>query len=155
MNEVGYSFALPRLLARVAGRKVRRAQWSAAEAYGFGSLVFLIPCVWFWHEELAGARSLVRQMLVVGLVPLFVWLGSLLVLSAVWSLAWVLHRLGLYRAHTNLPLQSFFILTLVSLCALSFMREPNLILRSLGIFWLGLVLLNFLAAISLRFLHER
>ena len=155
MNEVGYAFALPRLLARIAGRKVRRAQWSAAEAYGLGSLVFLLPCVWLWHEELAGSRSLVRQILALVLVPLLVWLGCLLVLAAVWFLAWGLRRLGLYRAHTNLALQSFFILTLVSLCALSSLREPNLALRSLGIFWFGLVLLNFLAAISLRFLHER
>lgn len=155
MNEVGYSFALPRLLARIAGRKVRRAQWSAVEAYGLGSLVFLLPCLWLWHEEMAGARSLVRQVLALALVPLFVWFGWLLVLAAVCSLARALRQLGLYRAPTNLPLQSFFILTLVSLCALSWLREPNLVLCSLGIFWLGLVLLNFLAAICLRFLHER
>ena len=155
MKEVGYSFALPRLLARIAGRKVRRAQWSASEAYSLGSLVFLLPCAWLWHEELAGARPLVRQILAVVLVPIFVWLGWLLVLAIVRCLAGALRRIGLYRAPTNLPLQSFFILTLVSLCALSFVREPNLVLRSLGVFWLGLVLLNFLAAISLRFLHER
>ncbi len=155
MNEMGYAFALPRLLARIAGLKVRRAQWSAAEAYGLGSLVFLLPCVWLWQEEVAGARSLVRQIFALGFVPLLVWLGWLLVLAVVWSLASMLRRLGLYRAPTNLPLQSFFILTLVSLCALSFVCEPNLVLRSLGIFWFGLVLLNFLAAISLRFSHER
>ncbi len=131
-DEAGFWFALSRLLARTAGRKVRRAEWSWVEAYGLGWLVFLIPCVFLWRE--CGVFLV--------LTPFVVWIGSLVVYFLGWLLASLLRRLGLYRARTNNPLQSFFILGLVSLGALRFLADPNFVFRSLGIFWFALLALN-------------
>ena len=145
-DEAGFWFALPRLLARIAGRsKVRRAEWSAVEAYWLGWLVFLIPCLFLWRE---GGLFFV-------LTPLVVWVGWLVVYFLVWLLANRLRQLGFYRAGTNNPLQSLFILALVSLCALRFLGDPNLIFRSLGLFWLALLGLNLLAEIALRLVYEK
>ena len=44
-REIGYAFALPRLIARLGGRHARRAEFSRWEAYGLGILVFGISCV--------------------------------------------------------------------------------------------------------------
>ena len=89
------------------------------------------------------------------LTPILVWIGWLLVYFAVWLLAGGLRRLGLFSGSTNLSLQSFFILLLVSVFALVFLRSEALWLRSLGAFWLGLLTLNFCAEIILRCMHER
>jgi hypothetical protein len=69
-------------------------------------------------------------------------------------LARLLRRLGLYAVATNNPLQHFVVISLMTLLALWLAREPNEWLRSLGIFWLGLVGLNLLALAVLKFLHE-
>ena len=44
-REIGYAFALPRLIARLGGRRARRAEFSRWEAYGMGILVFGVSCV--------------------------------------------------------------------------------------------------------------
>lgn len=155
MNELGYWFALPRLLARMARKNVRRAQWSAGEAYGLGWLVFLFPCIFLWREQLTVVRSIAWQIVVFVLIPFAVWIGWLLVYFFVWLLANLLRRLGLFSGRTKNPLQSFFIILIVSLLALLFLRDEQFWFRSLGIFWLGLVALNFCAEIILRFSHEQ
>lgn len=155
MNELGFWFALPRLLTRMAGKKVRRAQWSAAEAYGLGWAVFLFPCIFLWHEQLAVVRPIAWQIVVFVLIPFAVWIGWLLVYFFVWLLARLLCRLGLFSGRTKNPLQSFFILLIVSVLALLFLRDEQFWLRSLGVFWLALLALNFCAEIILRFAHER
>jgi hypothetical protein len=154
MNERGFWFALPRLLARLTGRKVRRAQWSAVEAYGLGWLVFLFPCVFFWREQLAVVRPIFWQIVLFVLIPLAVWIGWLLLYFFVWLLAGLLRQLGLFSRLTNNPLQSFFIILIVSVLALLFLRDEQFWLRSLGMFWLGLVALNFCAEVILRCSHE-
>ncbi len=144
MNEAGYWFALPRLLARMSGRKVRRAEWSPVEAYGLGWLVFLLPCVFLWRE---------RGWFLV-LTPIAVWLGWLLLYFLVWLLANALRRLGLFHARTNNPLQSVFVLGVASLCAFYLLTDASLLPNSLGIFWFTLVALNVIAALLLRLTHE-
>jgi hypothetical protein len=155
MSEVGFWFALPRLLARGAGKKTRRTEWSAVEAYGLGWLVFLFPCIFLWHEQAALARPIGWKIIAFLLTPLLVWIGWLILYLFVWLLAAILRRFRLFSGPSNNPLQSFFILLTVSLFALRFLRDEQLWLRSLGGFWLALLLLNWMAEIILRLSHER
>lgn len=145
----GYVFALPRLIARLAGCEVRRAEWSRWEVYSFGVFVFGMACV------IVGCAVLpfVRPPFLL-LLPLVVWPAFLLLFYLNSLLAGTLRRLGLYAAATNNPLQHFVIISLMTLLAVWLTSVPNEWLRSLGIFWLVLVGLNLLALAVLRILHE-
>ena len=50
--------------------------------------------------------------------------------------------------------QLFVIMSLTTLLALLLVRDESGWMRSLGIFWLGLLLLNLISILLLRFLHE-
>nr|MBA3544531.1 hypothetical protein [Chthoniobacterales bacterium] len=76
-NQIGYAFALPRLGARLIGRKPRRAEFSAWEAYGLGILVFGISCVPATRALLPLVRPVVLQGLVLFLVPVVMWVAFL------------------------------------------------------------------------------
>ena len=66
----------------------------------------------------------------------------------------LLRRFGLYSAMTNNLFQHFVIMSLTTLLALLLVRDESGWMRSLGIFWLGLLLLNLISILLLRFLHE-
>ncbi len=149
-NATGYWFALPRLLARCSGREVPRAQWSRWEAYGLGWLVFGVSCVSLGHALFAFVRLWPWRLLILLAIPFAVWIGCLIFYFVNWLLARLLRRLGLFAARTNNPLQSFMIISFVTLLAASLARGENGWLRSLGIFWCALVILNFLAAVVLK-----
>ncbi len=141
-GERGYWFALPRLCARLAGKRERRAQWSAGEAYGLGWLVFAIGCVFLGRALCGVVRPWPGRVLCLLLTPIAIWIACLLLYFVNWLLAKLLRRLGLYRARTNLALQSFVLIGLVTLLAALLVRDESGFLRSLGIFWLVLVGLN-------------
>jgi hypothetical protein len=149
-SEVGYWFALPRLLARAAGRKVRRAEWSSWEAYGLGWLVFGIGCVFLAHALFVVVRPMPLRLVILLITPVAIWIACLLFYFVNWLLARLLRRLGLYSARTNNSLQSFMLISLITLLAALLAREENGWLRSLGVFWLALVGLNFLAIALLK-----
>ena len=151
---VAYWFALPRLIARLAGREVRRAELSRWEAYGLGLLVFGISCVFLAHALLAIVRPWPLQLLCLLLTPVAIWIACLLVYFVNWLLAGLLRRLGLYSARTNNPLQSFVIISLITLLAALLVRDETGWLRSLGIFWLALTSLNFLAIVVLKLIER-
>jgi hypothetical protein len=153
-HEVGYWFALPRLVAHWGGRTVRRAEWSRVEAYGLGLLVFAIGCVFLGRALFQFVRPGPLQLLCLLVTPVATWIVCLLLYCVNWLLAGLLRRLGLYSARTNNPLQSLVIISLVTLLAALFLRDEAVWLRSLGIFWLGLVALNLLATVILRLRHE-
>lgn len=141
-GESGYWFALPRLCARLGGQKVRRAEWSRWEAYGLGWLVFGIGCVFLGRALCTVVRPWPGRALCLLLTPIAIWLACLLIFFVNWLLAKLLRRLGLYSGRTNKPVQSFVIIALVTLLAALLVRDETGWLRSLGIFWLGLVGLN-------------
>lgn len=153
-REAGFWFALPRLVARLGGRKVRRAEWSSWEAYGLGLLVFGMGCVSLAHALLDVVRPWPLRSLCLLLMPFAIWIACLFVYFVVWLLAGLLRRLGLYSARTNNPLQNFIIMAIVTGLAGSFLREDSGWLRSLGDSWLGLVGLNFLAIVTLKVIKE-
>ena len=55
---------------------------------------------------------------------------------------------------TNNPFQHFVIMSLDHSAGLFLVRDESGWMRSLGIFWLGLLFLNLISILILRFLHE-
>ena len=153
-RDIGYAFALPRLIARLGGRHARRAELSRWEAYGLGILVFGISCVFVARGLLPVVRPSALRWLVLFLIPFGNWL-AFLILYYLNALAIVgLRRLGLYSAITNNAFQHFVIMSLTTLFALLFVRTETGWMRSLGILWLGLLSLNLISILILQLLHE-
>lgn len=153
-NQIGYAFALPRLAARLAGCKARRAEFSAWEAYGIGILVFGISCVAATRALLPLVRPVALQGLVLFLVPVVMWVAFLFLYYVNALIAAGLRRLGLYSARTNNPFQHAVIMTLTTLLALHFLRDECAWVRSLGVLWLGIISLNLLAHLFEKVRHE-
>ena len=153
-RELGYAFALPRLAARLAGRKVRRAEFSRWEAYGLGILVFGISCVFTASLLLPFVRPIVLQCLVLFLLPFAIWVAFLLLFYLNSIVTALLRRLGLYSALTNNPFQHFIITLLTTLLAFLLVRDKTGWIQSLGVFWLALLGLNLLSIAILKLLHE-
>ena len=151
----GYAFALPRLMARLAGRKVRRAELSRWEAYGTGTLVFGISCIFAARFVLSLVRPVALQALALLFLPFGIWIAFLLLVYVDSLLVALLRRLGLYSAVTNNPFQHFFIISLTTLLAALLVRDETGWMRSLGSCWIALVALNLLSILLLKFLDER
>ncbi len=154
LRERGYAFALPRLLARLGGGEVRRAELSRWEAYGLGILVFSLACVLAGHLLLPLVRPVFWRLLALFFLPFAVWVAFLLFFYLNALLAGGLRRLGLYRAVTNNPFQHFVIIGLTSLWAVLLIRTGTDWMCSLGVLWLGLLALNLLALGLLKLRHE-
>ena len=84
-------------------------------------------------------------MLVLFLLPFAIWLAFLVLYYLNSLVIAVLRRLGLYAAITNNPFQHFVIMSLTTLFALLLVRDETGWMRSLGIFWLGLLSLNLIS----------
>ena len=153
-RELGYAFALPRLIARLGGRHVRRAEFSRWEAYGLGILVYGMSCVFVAHTFLRVVRPAFAQLLVLLLLPFAVWVAFLLLYYVNSLVIALLRQLGLYSALTNNLFQHFVIMSLTTLLALFLVWDESGWMRLLGIFWLGLLFLNLISILFLRFLHE-
>ena len=153
-GQIGYAFALPRLAARLAGRKVRRAEFSRWEAYGLGILVFGMSCVFGARLILPFVRPVALQGLVLFFLPFAIWLAFLILYYLNFLVIAVLRRLGLYSALTNNPFQHVVIMALTSGIALSFLGDECAWVKPLGVFWLGLVCLNLLSVFLLRILPK-
>lgn len=149
-EEIGYFFALPRLLAWLGGKPARRAEFSAWEAYGFGAVVFLISCLLAGRALWEIVRPESLRILLLVLVPIKVWIGFLLLYYLNSLIARLLRRLRLYSAPTNNPLQHFLIMTLLTGLVVWMMATNRGWLRSLGIFWCALLALNLFALAALK-----
>jgi hypothetical protein len=153
-RELGYAFALPRLIARLAGRRARRAELSRWEAYGLGILVFGISCVFAARIILPVVRLEVLQGLVLVLLPFAIWIAYLLLYFLNAQIVSLLRTLGLYTAPTNNPFQHIVIMSGTTLLAGLLLQDECAWLKSLGIFWLVLLALNLLSIAVLKLLHE-
>jgi hypothetical protein len=153
-RELGYAFALPRLIARLAGRRARRAELSRWEAYGLGILVFGISCVFAARIILPVVRLEVLQGLVLVLLPFAIWIAYLLLYFLNAQIVSLLRTLGLYSAPTNNPFQHIVIMSGTTLLAGLLLQDECAWLKSLGIFWLVLLALNLLSIAVLKLLHE-
>ena len=151
---VGYAFALPRLLARLTGRKVRRAEFSGAEACGVGILVFGISCVFVARALLSIVRPLALYLAVLFILPFAIWIAFLFLYYLNSLVIALLRRLGFYSAVTNNPFQHIVIISLTSLIAFHFLGEERVWVKSLGAFWLGLLSLNLVSILVEKFLDE-
>jgi hypothetical protein len=153
-RELGYAFALPRLIARLAGRRARRAELSRWEAYGLGILVFGISCVFAARIIFPVVRLEVLQGLVLVLLPFAIWIAYLLLYFVNAQIVSLLRTLGLYTAPTNNPFQHIVIMSGTTLLAGLLLQDECAWLKSLGIFWLVLLALNLLSIAVLKLLHE-
>ena len=153
-SDIGYAFALPRLIARVAGRPVRRAEWCRWEAYGLGIFVFGISCLFMGRRLFPFVRGGLQQALFLLFLPFAVWVGFLLLYFLNAQVIAVVRRFGLYSAQTNNAFQHRVIMTLTSGLALLFLRDDSIWFNSLGMLWLGLLSCNLLAALILQLRHE-
>lgn len=153
-SERGYAFALPRVVARMAGHQVRRAELSAVEAYGVCILVFGISCVSAGRALLPLVRPVSLRLFCLVLLPVGIWAAFLLLYYLVSLLIGLCRRLGLYAAVTNNPFQHVVIISLTSLLALLLVRDECAWVKSLGIFWLCLLALNLLAVMGLKLLRQ-
>ncbi len=153
-SQIGYAFALPRLAARLVGRKARRAEFSAWEAYGVGILVFGITVVAAARAILPLVRPVALQGLVLLFLPVAMWVAFLFLYYINALISAALRRLGLYSARTNNPFQHAVIMTMTTLLALHFLRDECVWVRSLGGLWLGLLSLNLLALLFEKVRHE-
>jgi hypothetical protein len=151
---LGYAFALPRLVARLAGRKVRRAEFSGWEAYGLGIVVFGISCVFAAHALLPLVRPLLLQLLALFLLPFAMWVAWLLVYYVDALFIGLCRKLGLYSAVTNNPFQHAIIMSLITLLATQLAYKETGWMQSLGILWLGLLALNLFSIACLKILDE-
>jgi len=151
---LGYAFALSRLVARSTGFRPRRAEFSGAEAYGLGLLVYGITCVFVARALAVFVRPLAIYFIALVILPFAIWIGSLLLYYINSLLIALLRRLGLYSAVTNNPFQHVVIMSLISLIALRFVFEEAVWVRLLGLFWLGLLSLNLLSIVIEKFVDE-
>lgn len=149
----GSRLALPRLLARLAGREMRRGEWTAGEAYGFGAFVFAFACVGVGRALWPIVRRGWWEILFLVALPFAVCLAFLLLYYLNSLGARLLRRLGFYSAKTNNPLQHAVIMSLLTLLAAWFLDAPGW-LRALGILWFVLLGLNLLALAVLKCWHE-
>lgn len=152
--ELGYAFALPRLIARSAGRKVRRAELSRWEAYGLGILVFGISCAFAARRVLPFVRPPAMRVLVLLFLPFAIWVAYLLLYFVNAQVVAPLRKLGLYSAPTNNPFQHIVIMSLITLLAVLLLQDESDWLKSLGIFWLLLLSLNLFSMLILKLRHE-
>jgi len=151
---LGYAFALPRLVARLAGRKVRRAEFSGWEANGLGIVVFGISCVCAAQALVPLVRPLLLQLLALFLLPFAIWIAWLLLYYVNALFIGLCRKLRLYSAVTNIPLQHVIIMSLITLLATLLIYEDTGWMQWLGILWLGLVALNLFSIACLTILDE-
>ena len=152
--ELGYAFALLRLVARLAGRRVRRAEFSGAEAWTLGLLVYGICWTFLGRLLLPGVRSILGQLLILLALPFAIWAGFLLLYYLNSLLITPFRRLGLYSAVTNNLFQHVVIMSLITGLALVLLRDESLWVKSLGAFWLVLLGANLVATIILRLVER-
>jgi hypothetical protein len=152
-RDIGYAFALPRLIAYLCGRHPRRAELSRWEAYGLGILVFGISGVFMGRALLPVVRPGFVQLLVLVLLPFAVWTAFLLLYYVNSLVIALLRRLGLFSARNN-QFQHFVIMFLTTLLAALLTLDEIVWIRWLGIIWFGLVSLNLVSILIFPLLHE-
>ena len=152
-SERGYVFALPRVIVGLIGKRPRREEWSRAEAYGVGLLVFGIVCVFCGRVALMFVRAPLARTLLLLILPVVVWILFLLLYYLVSLLIRLLRKLRLYSG-ANDRFQHYVITLLTTLMALQFLRDPNGWMGALGTVWLFLLGANLFCILFERLLDE-
>ena len=143
--ELGYGFALPRVLARLVGKRVGQAQFSAVEAYSVCLLVSAMHYIFLARLITPFVRPGWPLALLLLLLPIATWIYFLFLYYAISLVLRVFRKFELFGSLPNNRFQSVIITGLTTLVALLFLRVEAFWLKSLGGFWLGLLLLNLLA----------
>ena len=152
-SERGYVFALPRVIVGLIGKRPRREEWSRAEAYGVGLLVFGMVCVFCGRAALMFVRAPLARTLLLLILPVVVWILFLLLYYLVSLLIRLLRRLRFYSG-PNDRIQHYVITLLTTVIALQFLRDPNGWMGALGTVWLFLLGANLFCILFERLLDE-
>jgi len=152
-SDRGYVFALPRVIAKFFGSRPRRAEWSRAEAYGFGLVVYGMAMVFFARHLLMLVRSPFGRVALLLTLPFAVWIGSLLLYYLVSLVTALLRRLRLYSG-PNERFQHYIIMLGMSLIALHFLRDPVGWISGWGTLWFLLLGTNIFCIFFERLLDE-
>src|SRR4051812_4849596 len=75
---LGYAFALSRIIVGSTGRRPGRAEFSAAEAYGLGLLVYTMTFVFVARALLSFVRPTAIYLIALLVLPFAIWIASLL-----------------------------------------------------------------------------
>jgi hypothetical protein len=146
-----FYFALPRLLARLAGGSATRSEQNGTEAAVAGTLVHAITFIFAARLLLAGYATWQQALLLLPvLVVVLLWWSVLMYVNAL--LIKAARRLGLFRESPDRHLQSVLIGMATTAFALHLVAAGSW-MRLLGLAWIAAVVLNLAAAAVLALMH--
>lgn len=146
-----FYFALPRLVARIAGRAPQRSEQNWLEATVAGTLVHLITFIFAARLLLAG-RATWQQLLLLLPLVLLVWAWWSVLMYANALLIKAIRSIGFLRRSPDRHLQSVFVGIATTLFALQLLAAGSW-MRVLALAWLAAVVLNLAAAAILALMH--
>ncbi|MGI8480964.1 MAG: hypothetical protein ACR2MF_02680 [Chthoniobacterales bacterium] len=142
-----FYFALPRFIAKLAGKHAARSEHNALEAHGIGAVIFFIS--YLFGLQFVTLRTAVWQIAIVLIVLLFAtWVFWLIVLYINALILKLLRALGFFRTMPDAYFQSVLIGTLTTLFAWELNRRGSW-LSIIGIIWIAAVIANLAAALVL------
>ena len=147
-----FYFALPRLLARLAGRPPFRSEQNGLEAAIAGTLVHAITFIFAVRLLLNSHRTWQQVVLLIPVAlvvfvwwPLFTYANTLLIKGA--------RAAGFLRETPDRYVQSVLACTATTLFSLNLLAAGSW-MRLLALAWLGAVVLNLGAAAVLALMHD-
>jgi len=146
-----FSFALPRLLAKLRGSDAGRAEQNGAEAWFGNAAIYAISYLYFAGFIPEIPSSWQRGLMLIALAFL-VWLFWLLVLYLNSLILNSLHHLGLFRSLPRRRGQGILIATATTAMALALLQRGSFA-GELGAIWLTATAMNLLAALILALTH--
>lgn len=150
-NNVGYYFALPRLIASFRARPGRRTEQNALEAHITGTVVHAITFV-FAARLLLGDRPAWQQIMLLLPVALLVWIWWSLFFYVSSLAITLLRSSALLRAMPDRHAQSL-IVTIVTTVLASHLAIAGQWVAVLGWTWIVAVVFNLAAAAVLALRH--
>jgi len=149
----GAYFALPRLLAGWRGRTVARSENNGTEAYLASVGIYLVSYLFAARLLLPGlcfwTSALVLLFLLAG-----IWIFWLLVLYLNSLIVKAIHALGLWTHLSRNRLQDVLVEIVVTAFA-AFLVIAGSWPRWVGAIWIGIVVLNLMAAVLLRLRYDQ
>lgn len=119
-----------------------------------GVLVFGLSCVFTGRWLFAVVRPFSARFLLLLTLPFAIWIAWLALFYLISLLLKLLRKTGACSQISNHDFQHAIITCLITLIAVILLRDASDWMRSLGAFWLALVMLNLISAVALRFLDE-
>ena len=150
-NDVGYYFALPRLLASWRGGSIERTEQNGLEAHAIGILVHAITFI-FAAQLLLGGRPAWQQIVLLVPLALLVWAWWSVFFYIASMMMKLLQSVGLMREMPPSRVQSLLVCTTTTVLAWQLIAAGSW-MGALGWIWIIAVALNLAAAALLALTH--